>query len=313
MDDWPTRILVGTDGSEEAALALRAAADIREKTGAELHVVHAWHTPGPASSTGRPLSTAYEQEARELLTAQVKRLEAAGKTVAEAHLRRGPPVDEILDLSEELDAGLIVAGRRGLSLLESFMMGSVSDGLVHHASRPVLIVSGGERAWPPRRIVIGEDLSEEATEAAKLAATLGRLFGADVHLVLATSKLPGVPSEARHRPDVPTIGEALRRSEQLLAYLSEELAEELGRRPQTEVVEGDAATVIVEAAQRGEEPVLIAVGSRNLGMIKRLILRSVSSDVLRAVSGPVLVYRRLADPRTTPELSRRASNRPRAG
>jgi nucleotide-binding universal stress UspA family protein len=114
MDDWPTRIVVGTDGSEEAALALQAAADICEKTGAELHVVHAWRVPGPASSTGRPLSSAYEQEARDLLTAQVERLEAAGKTVAEAHLRRGPPVDEILDLSEELDASLIVVGRRGL-------------------------------------------------------------------------------------------------------------------------------------------------------------------------------------------------------
>jgi nucleotide-binding universal stress UspA family protein len=119
MDDWPTRIVVGTDGSEEAAFALRAAADTCEKSGAELHVVHAWHAPGPARSTGRPLSTGYEQEARDLLNAQVKRLDAAGKTVAEAHLRRGPPVDEILDLSEELDASLIVAGRRGLSPLES--------------------------------------------------------------------------------------------------------------------------------------------------------------------------------------------------
>jgi nucleotide-binding universal stress UspA family protein len=208
---------------------------------------------------------------------------------------------------------MIVAGRRGMSQLESLMMGSVSDGLVHHASRPVLVVSGGEQAWPPRRIVIGEDLSEEATEAAKLAATLGRLFGAEVHLVLAVSKLPGVSLEAREHPGLPSIGEAERRSEQFLAYLSEDLAKELGRRPQTEVVEGDAATVIVEAAQRGEKPVLIAVGSRHLGMLKRLILRSVSSDVLRAVSGPVLVYRRLADPRTRPESSRRASNRSRVG
>jgi hypothetical protein len=67
-------------------------------------------------------------------------------------------------------------GRRGLSLLENLMMGSVSDGLAHHATRPVLIVSGGERAWPPRRIVIGEDFSEEATGAAELAAMIGRLF-----------------------------------------------------------------------------------------------------------------------------------------
>ena len=64
--------------------------------------------------------------------------------------------------------------------------------------------------------------------------------------------------------------------------------------PQTEVIEGDAATVIVEAAERGEKPVLIAVGSRNLGMIERLILGSVSSDVLRAVSGPLLAYRHTA-------------------
>jgi nucleotide-binding universal stress UspA family protein len=86
----------------------------------------------------------------------------------------------------------------------------------------------------------------------------------------------------------------LRRSEEYLEYLSGKLAEELGRRLQTEVVRGDAATVIVEAAERGEESVLITVGSRNLGTIKRLILGSVSSDVLRALSGPLLVYRRPA-------------------
>jgi nucleotide-binding universal stress UspA family protein len=256
MSDWPTRIVVGTDGSEEAALALRAAADICEKTDAELHVVHAWHAP-VLTSTGRHLPNGYEHEARDLLTAQVEQLEATSKAVTEAHLRRGPPVDEILDLSEELDASLIVADRSGMSQLESLMMGSISDSLVHHATRPVLIVSGGDRAWPPRRIVIGEDLSEEATGAAELAATLGRHFGADIQLVLAIPKLPGVPQEARDRPDVPTIGEAVRRSEQFLAYLSEDLAKELGQRPQTEVVEGDAATVIVEAAERGEEPVLI--------------------------------------------------------
>jgi nucleotide-binding universal stress UspA family protein len=308
MDEWPTRILVGTDGSEEAALALRAAADICEKTNAELHVVHAWHAP-VLRSTGRRLPNGYEHEARDLLTAQVKQLEATGKTVAEAHLRRGSPVDEILELSEELDASLIVAGRRGMSQLESLMMGSVSDGLIHHASRPVLIVSGDEQAWPPRRIVIGEDLSEEATGAAELAAALGKLFGAEVHLVLAISELPAVSPEAREHPDLPSIGEAERRSEQFLAYLSEDLAKELGRRPQTEVVEGDAATVILEAAERGQKPVLIAVGTRNLGPIKRLILGSVSSEVLRAASGPLLVYRRLADPRTTSESVRKRDGR----
>ncbi len=298
MDDWPTRILVGIDISEDAALALQAAVDISGKIGSELHVVHAWHAPVPPGYTGRPLPTMYtseyEREARDLLTEQVKRIEAAGGIVAEGHLREGPAVDEILDLSEELHTDLIVVGRRGLGPLKSLFMGSVSEGLVRRATRPVLVISGSERAWPPTRIVVGEDFSEEATGAAKLAAALGRLFGADVHLVLAVAELPGVPQEARHRPDVPTIGEASSRSEQHLGYLSEGLAEELGRRPQTEVVEGDAATVIVEAAERGGEPVLTVVGSRGLGAMKRLMLGSVSSAVLRAATGPVLVYRRPA-------------------
>jgi nucleotide-binding universal stress UspA family protein len=295
MSIFPTRILLASDGSEDAAVAVRAAVDISGKTGSELHVVHAWRAPASSSYTGRPLPTRHslecERAAGDLLTAQVKRIEASGGTVAEAHLREGSAVDEILDLSEELDAGLIVAGRRGPSPLRSLMIGSVSDGLAHHATRPVLIVSG-ERAWPPTCIVVGEDLSREAEGAAKLAATLGRLFGADMRLVLAVPELPGVSPEAREHPDLPSMGEALRRSEQFLAYLSEDLAEELGRPPRTEVVEGDAATVIVEAAKRGDGPVLTAVGSRGLGRMKRLMLGSVSSAVLRATTGPVPVYRR---------------------
>jgi nucleotide-binding universal stress UspA family protein len=137
MDDWPMRILVRTDGSEGAALGLRAVADICEKTGAELHVVHAWHAPGPASSTGRPLSNSYEQEARDLLTAQVKRLEAAGKTVAEAHLIRGSPVDEILDLSEE--PVLIAVGSRNLGMIKRLILGSVSSDVLRAVSGPLLV------------------------------------------------------------------------------------------------------------------------------------------------------------------------------
>jgi nucleotide-binding universal stress UspA family protein len=96
-----------------------------------------------------------------VLTAQVKQLEAAGKTVAEAHLRRGPPVDEILDLSENLDAGLIVVGRRGLSPLESLMMGRVSEELLHHATRPVLIISGDEvRVLTPPKSLLASVLED---------------------------------------------------------------------------------------------------------------------------------------------------------
>ena len=51
MDGFPTKILLATDGSEDADLAARAAIDLSEKGGSELHVVHVWHdVPTPTST-----------------------------------------------------------------------------------------------------------------------------------------------------------------------------------------------------------------------------------------------------------------------
>jgi len=299
MSALPTKILLASDGSEDAAAAARAATDVSGKVGAELHVVHAWQTPTPPAYTRYALpvehSSWYERQAEDLLDGQVKRIEEAGEAVAGAHLRKGPAVDEILDLSEELEVGLIVTGSRGLGLLRRLVMGSVSDGVAHHTTRPVLVVRGGEHAWPPSRIVVGEDLSEEAEGAARLAVNLGKLFEAEVRLVLAYPRFPRFTTQrVAVRPDAWTAEEGLRRAEEALEELSGELEGELGWRPQTRAVVGDAASVILEAADESREPALISVGSRDLAQFVRIRLGSVSSDVLWAANGPVLVYKRPA-------------------
>jgi nucleotide-binding universal stress UspA family protein len=148
MSIFPTRILLATDGSEEAELALKTAVDLAHSTKSELHVVTAAHEYYPASfeapSTGRLLDEtrrAIEWEAHEVLDGQVKKIEEAGGTVAEAHLRKGGRRDqEIVRLGEEIGAGLIVMGSRGLGGLRRALMGSVSDSVVRHAHCPVLIV-----------------------------------------------------------------------------------------------------------------------------------------------------------------------------
>ena len=68
-----------------------------------------------------------------------------------------------------------------------------------------------------------------------------------------------------------------------------ELESELGHSLWVRVREGEAASVILEAAEEGREPTLIAVGRRGLGRINRLRLGSVSADVLRSATGPVLI------------------------
>ena len=149
MSIFPTKILLATDGSEEAELAFASAADLSKKTGSELHVVYVGHLPlvsyeSPGATILDPdllgrMQEDAKQEARTKLDEQVQRVGQTGE-VAEMHARVGRPDAEIVGLADELDAGLIVLGSRGLGPLRRALMGSVSDSVVRHAHCPVLVV-----------------------------------------------------------------------------------------------------------------------------------------------------------------------------
>ena len=147
MSIFPTKILLATDGSEEAAIAAHTATDVAGKTDSELHVVlvglsgaYVGMGPPEIADIPPPRQEELDEEARRLLDAQVKQIEADGSTVAQAHLRVGRPDEQIVALAEEIGAGLIVMGNRGLGGLRRLLMGSVSDSVVRHAHCPVLIV-----------------------------------------------------------------------------------------------------------------------------------------------------------------------------
>ena len=152
MSIFPTKILLATDASEEAALAARTATDIADKTDSELHVVlvglsAAYVGMGPPEIADIPAPRQQElnEETQSLLDAQVEQIKADGGTVAQAHLRIGRPDEQIVDSAEEIDAGLIVMGSRGLGRIRRLLMGSVSDSVVRHAHCPVLIVRAQKR------------------------------------------------------------------------------------------------------------------------------------------------------------------------
>ena len=275
------KIMLATDGSDDAALSARAAVDIARKTGSELHVVHAWHSV-PSTRFESYIHAQLQQEAREVLAEQVERIKGDGANVAEAHLREGPAVDEILDLAEEVGADLIVIGSRGLGPVKRVVLGSVSEGVVHHATRPVLVLRGGE--WPPEQVVIGDDNSEAAEEAGELAAVIGRLVGARVTLVRAYRKLPKMDVERREL-NARMADDELRREERKLWERATQIQEAHEIRPAVRLSAGDPAARILEAAEEGDasEKTLVAVGSRGLGTMRRMRLGSVSTKVLRAL------------------------------
>src|SRR5215218_2878263 len=132
MSIFPTTILLATDGSEEAQLAATTAADLAQKTNSELHLI----TVGPDlplyelpehPAEFEDVLRKNRREAKEMLEQQAKRIEESGVSVKETHLREGRAADEIVEVAEELRAGLIVMGSRGHGRLSRALMGSVSE------------------------------------------------------------------------------------------------------------------------------------------------------------------------------------------
>jgi nucleotide-binding universal stress UspA family protein len=143
MSIFPTRILVATDGSREAQLALTTAADLAKSTDSELHVVHVGEVPlvyHPERHAYQAEYEEHEKEAQQLLESQMQRIEGASPTEAQAHLRMGRADEEIVELAQSIDAGLIVMGSRGQGRLRRALVGSVSESVVRHAHCPVTIV-----------------------------------------------------------------------------------------------------------------------------------------------------------------------------
>ena len=141
------RIVVGTDGSDTAAMAVDQAIGLAQITGASVDVVSAYE-PVPQERIRNeaqevPGDVAYGVGPREdvhaLLDGAVARAAERG-VEAKTHSREGDPADAILDVAEEVKADLIVVGNKGMTGARRFLLGSVPNKISHHAPCGVYIV-----------------------------------------------------------------------------------------------------------------------------------------------------------------------------
>lgn len=145
-------ILLSYDGSESATHAVVTAHELVGNVPAT--VLHVWDPP-MNYLTAEPFTgmatwdPGRMAELESLILERSSRILEEGVTLArhtgfaaEGRLERtsAAPWRAILDVAEELDAQLIVVGARGLSTVESVMLGGVSNAVMHHARRPVLVV-----------------------------------------------------------------------------------------------------------------------------------------------------------------------------
>jgi nucleotide-binding universal stress UspA family protein len=141
------RVLVAVDGSETARAALRFVRIVHRPEDAHVGLLHVLPAPTASGGRRRRRSAANREpgldprpaDADAVLADAAAVLGETGRPV-EQLVSEGDPAREIVRIAEDRDVDLVVVGARGLGTLERLLLGSVSETVLHHAARPVLIV-----------------------------------------------------------------------------------------------------------------------------------------------------------------------------
>ena len=137
-------IVVGTDGSDRATVAVRAALQLAKISGAKVHAVQVVHPAveaGFSDTRGGQLETDKWREQAERTSAQlITEAEQQGVS-AEMHNPAGGEVaDSIIGVAKDVGADLVVVGNLGMSGVKRLMLGSVPNKVSHHCPCSLLIV-----------------------------------------------------------------------------------------------------------------------------------------------------------------------------
>jgi nucleotide-binding universal stress UspA family protein len=140
-----TSIVVGSDGSPTAEIALGRAIELASASGAHLHVVSAYSPTPSHVSGGAPTAESYEYAAGPSFKADSvleRAMSRAGSenVEVEQHAPKGNPADGLLKIAEENDADLIVIGSVGMHGAKR-IFGSVPNRVSHKSNCDVLIVN----------------------------------------------------------------------------------------------------------------------------------------------------------------------------
>lgn len=271
-------IVVGVDGSTDSGIALDWAVAEAKLRGAPVYAVYGLWMPIAAAPFGGaavlPPSDELRAYATEVLDAARQRAkDAAPDLDVDAFLVLRPPAQALLDVAK--DAGLVVAGTRGLGTIGALVLGSVSGRVAAHATSPAVVVPPHEGSGDGS-IVVGVDGSALGDAALRFALTEAALRAARV-VAVGAFRMRGHTTAPEQQE-----------TEELVTAAVERARTATGSTADVSVVvaPGYPAEVIVEAAADAS---LIVVGSRGRGDVRSMLLGSTSRAVLHQAARPVAV------------------------
>lgn len=278
------RILIGVDLTERSHQVAEWACGFLDSTGEAVlvHVVPGGPVPDFLRSLlESPGSATVVDEAEAHLTG----LAAALPCRAEIRIARGRPAPELARLGKEMGADLLAIGPRAA---RASRLGTTAEQLVRLADRPVLVVRE-PRGPAPARLLLAVDASAHADQVLAMGAALMERFGvrATVVHVMDQDVLVGLRVATHGSPERARSREAVAATQ---AWIAEKVREH-GLPEDRVSIAAIFGSPIHEISRRTEPGGhdLVVMGSRGLGGIRREILGSVASGVLRAAWCPVLV------------------------
>jgi nucleotide-binding universal stress UspA family protein len=134
-------VVVGTDGSATATVAVMQAAELVKDSGGTLHIVSAYRRAAGrvVEAGGEQRHIRPEDDVDNVLQEAAARARIAGAKV-ETHAATEDPADSIIQTAEEVRADLVVVGNKGMQGAKRFLLGSVPSKVAHHAPCTVLVV-----------------------------------------------------------------------------------------------------------------------------------------------------------------------------
>lgn len=290
-------ILVPLDGTPFGEQALPVATAVARRTGARVRLAHV-HRPVPVDqqTLGATAEFAAREEDRRKLARVAGELAAAG-VPAEHALLDGPVAETLVRHAAEVAADLVVMTTHGRGPLSRAVLGSVADSLVRRLTAPTLLVRPTDPAAPHgppppvRHLLVALDGTKAAEAVLPKAVELGEAMGARFTLLRVVSTVPAYPIPAGVVP--PGLDEEVMRVRAAAAAYLERVAAPLrdkGLDVRTLVaVDPDPGRAILEEAHDlGCD--LIALESHGRSGLARLLHGSVTGDVVRHATTPVLTH-----------------------
>jgi nucleotide-binding universal stress UspA family protein len=292
-------IIIAVDGSDEARRAARRGLQLARDFDATVDVLSVVEQKA-LRLTETSAERAQLRERGEAALTEIEELASAlGQTVT-TKLVEGKPAIRISEYADEQDADLIVVGRQGLTGLGRRLLGGVTERVLHRSDIPVLVISGedseGETETDYSRVLITTDGSENAEVVIPHGTAIAQRYGSEVHVLNVVDiqsaggvfNAGGLEKEFLERLDA--------RGQEAVDSVANKIEESAPDLPVEAAVE---RTTSFEGAAAGvreyieeNEIDLVIMGSHGRSNLKRQLLGSVASNVLRTVDVPVLVVKR---------------------